>query len=192
MAEENKKQQEKKERKEDKAASKISEAEKNLEPISENKTEEIKKEVEKKKPVEQKKEKKTEAVAHGFSYPVSKKHSMYICNFIKNKSIDESIAELEKVAKLKKAIPFKGEIPHRKGMGSGRYPVSASQQFIKLLKSLKGNVIQNGLELEKTRIYLASPSWAARPARSNGRKAKRTNIILKAKEFPIKTTGENK
>ena len=71
---------------------------------------------------------------------------------------------------------------------SGRYPINAALQFIKLLKGLKGNVIANGLELEKTRIYLASPSWAARPARGGGRHAKRTNVILKAKEF----SGEKK
>lgn len=179
MAEENKKQQEKKEEQVHK--------EQPENKINSEKVEEVKKKD--KKP---EKPKKTEAIAHGYSYHISKKHGMYICNFIKNKSIDASIAELEKVTKLKKAIPFKGEIPHRKGMGSGRYPVSAPLQFIALLKSLKGNVIQNGMELEKTRIYLASASWAARPARSNGRKGKRTNIILKAKEFPIKATGDGK
>ena len=41
--------------------------------------------------------KKDEAVSNGMALHMSKKHAMYICSFIKNKSIDESIADLEKV-----------------------------------------------------------------------------------------------
>ena len=135
---------------------------------------------------EEKKEipKKEEAVANGINLHASKKNCMYICRFIKNKTIDFAIKDLEDVIKMKKAVPFKGEIPHRKGKGmmSGRYPVKASKLFINLLKSLKGNVLVNGLDLDRTRISMASASWAARPLRRGGRQFKRTNIILKAKE----------
>ncbi|MFH1802602.1 MAG: hypothetical protein ABH864_04070 [archaeon] len=122
---------------------------------------------------------------------------MYICSFIKNKKIDDAIADLQKVVKLKKAVPFKGEIPHRKGnIERGRYPVNAATYFISLLKGLKGNVITNQMEIEETRIFLASASWANRPMRRGGMLAKRTNVILKAKEFPEKVkkkeTKENK
>ncbi len=137
---------------------------------------EVKKEIQKEKP------KKTEAIAHGSGIPASKKHSMYICSFIKNKKIDDAIFYLEEVTKLKRAIPFKGEIPHRKGMMSGRYPVNASEIFISLLKGLRGNVLVNGMDLEKTRIVTASASWASRPMKREGRRAKRTNVILIAKE----------
>ncbi|MBS3088318.1 hypothetical protein J4402_00905 [Candidatus Pacearchaeota archaeon] len=128
--------------------------------------------------------KKDEAIARGLAVHMSKKHAMYICSFIKNKSIDESINYLEQVIKLKKVIPFKGEIPHRKGKGimSGRYPVNASKLFISILKSLKGNVIVNQMELENTRITFASACWAARPMRRGSVKGKRTNVILKARE----------
>lgn len=128
--------------------------------------------------------KKEDAVARGSAVPISKKQAMYICKFIKNKEIDQAISDLTKVIMLKQAVPFKGEIPHRKGKGmmSGRYPVKASRYFINLLKALKGNAIVNGLELEKTRIAEASASWAARPMRTRSRSAKRTNVILKAKE----------
>jgi len=128
--------------------------------------------------------KKDEAIANGQALHMSKKHAMYICSFIKNKSIDESIAYLEQVIKLKKVIPFKGQIPHRRGKGimSGRYPVNASKIFINILKSLKGNVIVNQMELENTRITFASACWAARPMRRGSVKGKRTNVILKATE----------
>lgn len=158
---------------------------------SPEKTEEPKKEKQDKKKEEPKITKKEEAVAHGQNLPISKKHSMYLCSFIKNKKIDDAIEDLQKVTKMKKAIPFKGEIPHRKGdMERGRYPVKAAKHFINLLKGLKGNVITNQMELEETKIYIASASWANRPMRRGGRLAKRTNVTLKAKEFPEKQGGK--
>ena len=140
---------------------------------------------EEKKPEKKEISKKEEAFARGINFHASKKNCMYICRFIKNKTIDYAIKDLEDVIKMKKAVPFKGEIPHRKGKGmmSGRYPVKASKLFINLLKSLKGNVLVNGMDLDKTRIFIASANWAARPLRRGGRQFKRTNIILKAKEM---------
>lgn len=139
---------------------------------------------EKKQKAVQLTEKKTEAFTRGTSLPISKKHSMYLGDFIKNKKIDDAIVDLEKVTKYKKIVPFKGEIPHRKGKGmmSGRYPIKASQFFIKMLKGLRGNALVNGLDLEKTRIVFSSANWAHRPPRREGRKAKRTHVLIKASE----------
>ncbi|MDO8508431.1 MAG: hypothetical protein Q7S27_01980 [Nanoarchaeota archaeon] len=128
--------------------------------------------------------KKDEAIAHGHSMPLSKRHCMYISAFIKNKKIDQAIADLEQVIKFKKIVPFKGEIPHRKGKGmmSGRYPIKASKMFIKLLKGLRGNVLVNGMDLEKTKIIFGSANWASRPMRKGGARAKRTHVLIKAME----------
>lgn len=136
-------------------------------------------------PIQQMKQKKEEAIAKSLNLHSSKKHCMYICNFIKNKSIDRAIQELQEVIKLKRIIPFKGEIPHRKGPGimSGRYPVKTSKCFIYILKALKGNAIVNGLDLDKTRIYIASASWDSRPSRKGGARFKRSYVLLKAKEM---------
>ncbi len=157
-----------------------------MEEKSEQKLEEKKTEAKMEEKKEGKKHiiKKEDAIAQGMSLHASKKHCMYICNFIKHKPIDLAMKNLEEVIHFKRPIPFKGEIPHRgKGMMSGRYPVKASKMFIALLKGLKGNVLVNGLDLDKTRIYLASASWASRPLKKGGSEAKRTNVILKAKEF---------
>jgi len=126
--------------------------------------------------------KKDLAIAHGRNFHASMKNCSYICRFIKNKSIDTAINDLEEVIKMKKPVPFKGEIPHRKGkkMMSGRYPIKAAKMFINLLKSLKGNVLVNQMDLDKTKITIASASWAERPMKSGGRKFKRTNILVKA------------
>lgn len=131
--------------------------------------------------------KKDEAVARGISLPISKKHSMYICTFIKNKTVDKAIAELELVIKLKRAVPFKGEIPHRKGnIMSGRYPVNASKAFISVLKGLKGNIAVNGLSPDKAKIVQASASWASRPHQRGGARFKRTHIVITARESEAK------
>jgi len=129
--------------------------------------------------------KKEEAFARGLNLHISKKHAMYICSFIKGKNIDKAISELQEVLKYKRIIPYKGEIPHRHAVGimAGRYPINASKVFINVLKGLKGNVIVNGMDLEKTVIVYGSPSWASRPARSGGVTAKRVNLIIKAKEL---------
>ena len=81
---------------------------------------------------------------------------------------------------LRKAIPMKGEIPHRKGdMMSGRYPVKAVGEFIRILKSLKSNAIVNELELEKYVIFCKA-NVASRPYRKSGRaRGKRTNVQIK-------------
>ena len=84
-----------------------------------------------KKPMEVK-----EVVVRAKDASVSKKHSMAICNFIKHRKIDYSINFLQDVVKMKKAVPMKGEIPHRKGIGSGRYPVKAASFFINLLNMI--------------------------------------------------------
>lgn len=167
---------------ENKTNDKIEEEVKEQKP--EIKKEEIKQEEKPKKEDKKESEIKKEAIAKGLNLPLSKKQSMYICSFIKNKHIDKAISDLELVTQLKKPVPFKGEIPHRKGrIMSGRYPQKAAKLFIKLLKGLRGNVLQNNIDLDRTRIKIASASWASRPLRSRNRQAKRTNVMIKAGEI---------
>lgn len=129
--------------------------------------------------------KKEEVVAKGLNLHTSLKHSMYLSRFVKRKSIDAALHDLGEVIALRKVVPFKGEIPHRSAPGvmSGRYPRVASEEFIRVLKNLKGNAIAHGLDLDRTRITYASASWAVRPLRRGGRKAKRINLVVKAREM---------
>ena len=145
------------------------------------KKEETKKEIIKKK--KEIKIKKTEAIINVKGVPVSTKYSMAICKFIKNKKIEKAIADLEEVLQFKKAIPMKGEIPHRKGkkIMSGRYPKRATEHFIKLLKSLLANANHNGLE--NPIITEAISNIGKRPFGKFGRiRRKRTHIKITAKE----------
>lgn len=153
-----------------------------------NEKEEIKsKEKIETKPEEKKKKlgkkvKKDIAIVNGRSLPISTKYSVAICKFIKNKSIEKALVDLEEVLKFKKAIPMKGEIPHRKGkIMSGRYPINAVKQFVKLLKNLLANSNVNGLE--EPIIVEAIPNKASRPyGRFGSIKRKRTHVQIKVEE----------
>ncbi len=142
--------------------------------------EEIKTEI--KKEEKPKKVKKTEAVVRGVGTPISSKQSFAICKFIKHKEINKAINELEEILLHKRALPMKGEIPHRKGaIMSGRYPKNAIEEFIKLLKSLNSNAIAN--EISNPVISEAFGNFASRPYGRFGRvRKKRTNIKIVAKE----------
>ena len=169
------------------------EADKEINEEVKEKAEEVSediKEAKKEKKKDETKPKKTEAVVNISGLPISTKHSIAICNFIRGKNIDNSIAILGDVQRLKRAVPMKGEIPHRKGnMMSGRYPIKAAGEFIKILKSLKSNAIVNELELEKYVIFCKS-NVASRPYRKSGRaRGKRTNVQIKL-ILPLKKEKE--
>jgi large subunit ribosomal protein L22 len=137
----------------------------------------VEKKAEEKKKIEVKKVKKTSVSVNVQNLPISPKVATAICKFIKKKSIEKAISDLEEVSKLKKAVPMKGEIPHRKGrIMSGRFPVKASKEFIVLLKSLKGNAIQH--DVEEPIISEAIANKGAAVYGRGGRMKKRANIKI--------------
>jgi len=176
---EEKKEEEKKEKTEVKEEKKAE--------VKEEKKDEAKKETKK----DESFVKKTEAIVNGRNLNVSKKHAVAVCNFIKGKDVDVAINLLTEVEKLKKPVPMRGEIPHRKGIMSGRYPIKTASIFIRLLRSLKSNAISNELELEKCRLTCKTDP-ATRPYRRHGRgKMKRAHVVFKL--VPItKTEGKQK
>jgi ribosomal protein L22 len=153
-------------------------------PKKENKETKVEEKNEKKKTIVKKEiVKKDEAIANGISVPVSTKDAVFICKFIKNKSIDKALADLDDVMHFKRAIPMTGEIPHRKGKGmmSGRYPIRAIEHFVILLKTLKANANVNGVE--EPIIVEAVPNKASRPyGRFGAVKRKRTHIKIRVVE----------
>lgn len=130
--------------------------------------------------------KKDYAFVRGVSLPISMKKSKAICKFIKGKKIEKAISDLEEVIVFKKHVPIVGEVPHKKGYGkagsgSGSYPIKASKQFIKLLRSLRANSDINGLD--NPFIAEASANLAQRPFGRFGRwKRKRTHIKIIVRE----------
>lgn len=152
---------------------------------TETKTEKIedKKTQTEKKPekVITKKVKKDEVAVNAHSVPISPVTSIYICRFIRNKTIDKAIKDLEEVQKLRKVVPMSGEIPHRKGkVMSGRFPQRAAGYFIKLLKGLKGNADNH--DVEEPIITEAIANKAPRPMARFGRwERKRAHITIIAR-----------
>jgi len=146
----------------------------------------------KKEKIEDNRPKKIDAVVNGRNLPISTKYSVAICNYIRGKNIDKAIFMLEEVEKFKKPVPMKGEIPHRKGkIMSGRYPIKAVREFIKVLKSLKANAIVNELEIEKY-VLFCKANIAPRPYKRFGRaRFKRTHVTLKL-ILPVKKKIKNK
>lgn len=153
----------------------------------EKKTEAKPEKEEKKKP---QKIKKTEVFARGVNIPVSTKDAVAVCRFIKNKRIGDALRELEQIRKGKKAVPMKGEIPHRKGKGmmSGRFPKKTAEHFIIILKGLAANA--NIGDMEEPIITEAMANFASRPYGRFGRtQKKRTHIKIIAREKTQKRTA---
>ena len=150
------------------------------------------KKISEKKP-EKKIIKKDEAIVNGISLPISTKISAAICKFIKGKTIEKAIADLEEVLKFKRVIPMTGEIPHKKGKGimSGRYPQKATGYFIRMLKNLNANAIVNGID--EGIIAEAVPNKASQPyGRSGAIRRKRTHVKIKVIERKIKSKEKKK
>lgn len=157
----------------------------------EDKAKSEKKEIKKEEKIEEKKPekkdskkqeapKKDEAVVYGRNLRISTKHAVAICNMLRGENIDRAVSVLGGVLQKKRAVPMKGEIPHRKGkIMSGRFPQNATREILKLLGQLNANAQVNGLEIEKYVIFCKADK-AARPYRRFGRgRFKRTNLFLK-------------
>lgn len=124
----------------------------------------------------------------GISLPISTKTSIEVAAFIKGKQIDKAISYLQQVVSGKKAIPFKKhvrDIPHRKGMRTGRFPKKVSEYVIDLLQGLKSNAQDKGLDTSKMIIVHAVAQKGAIIFHSGRRRLKRknTHFEIVAKEM---------
>jgi len=94
---------------------------------------------------------------------MSPKHSIEIATFIRHQRVNDAIAYLHEVVKLKKAVPFRRfnrNVAHKRGLpgnwDAGRYPVKASKEYIRLLESVKKNAEYIGLDSENLEIIHSS------------------------------------
>jgi large subunit ribosomal protein L22 len=105
----------------------------------------------------------TVAKAKANELNMSPKHSIEISTFIRHQRVNDAIAYLNEVVKLKKAIPFRRfnrNVAHKRGLpgnwDAGRYPVKASKAYIRVLESVKKNAEYLGLDAENLEIIHAS------------------------------------
>jgi len=93
---------------------------------------------------------------------VSHKHAREVCKTIKGMKLDQAKDYLHQVILKKKPVPFlrfNKKVGHRKGLEngfSGRYPVNAAQQILKVLEGAEANAEYKGLDMERLRIIHAS------------------------------------
>jgi large subunit ribosomal protein L22 len=104
----------------------------------------------------------TTAKAMAYEINVSPKHCIEILRQLRGKKVAQAKAYLQNVIDKKESVPFKrfarnvGHKRHQPGGGSGRYPVKASKEILKLIKHAEANAEYKGLETENMAIVHAS------------------------------------
>lgn len=98
------------------------------------------------------------ARAMGKTLKISPKHSIEICGAIRGMNVEKAKNYLSEVIEMKKVVPFKRhnkKVGHRKGLEgwpSGRYPVKAAEQILKILENAEANAEYKGLDTENLKI----------------------------------------
>lgn len=127
---------------------------------------------------------------------VSTKHSIEICNWIRNKNLQKAKQMLEEVIAKKRPLPlkrFKKDRGHKAGIMAGAYPVKASLEILSLLKSVEANAQFKGLNTSQLTITHINSNRGARPYRYGrhfGRQTKNTHIEIVVEAEEKKKGGE--
>jgi len=128
------------------------------------------------------------AKATGKSLSISTKHSIEVCNYLRNKLVDDAKVILKDAIEGKKAIPFKrfcNGAGHKTGIASGKFPVNACKEILRLLEAIEANAQYKGLNTSSLKITTIKANQAARPwhyGRMTRRKMKRTHIDIIVEE----------
>jgi large subunit ribosomal protein L22 len=116
------------------------------------------------------------ARAIGREMPISPRHSIAICKYIRGWRLERAKDFLADVVKLKAAVPDRryGGSGHRRGkLGPGRYPEKAARQILKVLEGAEANAEYKGLVTEDmVVVHIAAHrgrAWEGRFARARGR-----------------------
>ena len=95
------------------------------------------------------------ARAMASSLKISPKHSVEICSAIRGMDVEKAKNYLNDVIAMKKSVPFKRhnkKVGHRKGQEgwpSGRYPVKAAEQILRVLENAEANAEYKGMDTER-------------------------------------------
>jgi large subunit ribosomal protein L22 len=104
----------------------------------------------------------TTAKAMAYELNVSPKHCVEILRQLRGMKVVRAKTYLEHVIEMTESVPFKrfarnvGHKRHQTGWASGRYPVKASKEILKLLKHAEANAEYKGLEPENMSIVHAT------------------------------------
>src|SRR3989344_5020976 len=122
------------------------------------------------------------ARALGKDLPISFKHSLEVCGFIRGKKLTLAKQHLKEVIDMKRPVPYKRfnqDLGHKNGMMSGRYPVKTTECILKLVESAEKNAQFKGMSVDKLAIVHIAAHKASRPGhggRHRGRSMKRAHV----------------
>jgi large subunit ribosomal protein L22 len=107
--------------------------------------------------IESNPEKTSKAI--GKELHISRKHAHEISSAIKGMKVNIARGFLENVVLLKQAVPYKRhvkDVPHKRGMCTGRYPQKAAKEFLKVLQNAQSNARYKGFDSDNLRIKLVN------------------------------------
>ena len=142
------------------------------------------------------------ALARARNLSISTKHSVEISRNLRYKNTAFAKKYLEAVVNYDRPVSFKRHVRnvgHKSGMSSGRYPVKAASEFLKLMLSVEANAQFKGMDISNLKITKLMANQASLP-RTGGRQrygTKRTHIdvevmVGKTKKKVGVKTGEKK
>ncbi len=129
--------------------------------------------------------------------PVSTKHCIELCRWLRYKNTSEAKKMLEEVIALKIAVPYRKfvrDIGHRAGMSTGRFPQKAAKEMLKLVKSVEANAQGKGLDISNLKIIKILANRAPTPFTGSRHRhgTKRTHIEMEVMERRSKNTKDVK
>jgi len=98
------------------------------------------------------------AMASGRDLRISPKAAREICRYIRGMLLEEARNRLQEVTDLMRPVPYlrhNKKIPHRSGVqgfDSGRFPVKAAAEMLKLLDAVEANAEFKGLYTDRLKI----------------------------------------
>lgn len=137
------------------------------------------------------------AKASAQSLPLSTKHCIEVCRYLKYKNTLQAKKILTEVIALKKVVPFKRfkhNIGHKPGLAAGRFPQKAARQILRLIKSAEANAQFKGLNTSCLKITKLLANRAAIPltGRRHRTSTKRTNLEIEVREAKEKKETKEK
>ncbi len=127
-------------------------------------------------------EEKRIARAKAENLPISFKKSVELARFLRYKPLKKVYKLLEGIINKKIPVPYlryNRDVPHKKGIGAGRYPVKPAKYFLQVLKNAEANANNKGLNSDDLIvIHLSVDKGVTRYkyGRHRGRRAKSTHV----------------
>src|SRR3989344_4062481 len=106
------------------------------------------------------------AVARALSLPISTKQCVELSTNLRYRTTSYAKKFLQDVLVKKRAVVFRRftqDLGHKTGIGPGRYPQKAAQEFLKLIHSVEANAQFKGLDTGKLKIVKIVANKASIP-----------------------------